>query len=67
MVTIQDDGIGFKPADAVERALPGHLGMRAMEERAHIAGGWLRVESASNQGTKVMFWLPVMEPIEIDS
>lgn len=64
LVTVQDDGRGFRPADA--RSLPGHLGLRAMEERAHIAGGWLRVESAPEHGTRVTFWLPHTELIQLD-
>jgi signal transduction histidine kinase len=66
LVTVHDDGKGFRPTDAIERSLPGHLGLRAMEERAHIAGGWLRVESAPDQGTRLTFWLPYMDPIQLD-
>jgi signal transduction histidine kinase len=29
-----------------------------MRERAELAGGWLRVESAIGRGTTVEFWLP---------
>lgn len=65
-ITVQDDGKGFRPADALERSLPGHLGLRVMEERARIAGGWLRVESAKGEGTRVTFWLPFVEPLELD-
>ena len=66
LVTVQDDGKGFRPSDALERSLPGHLGLRAMEERAHIAGGWLRVESTPDQGTRVTFWLPCVEAVQLD-
>jgi len=66
LVTVQDDGKGFRPSDALERSLPGHLGLRAMEERAHIAGGWLRVESTPDQGTRVTFWLPYVEAVQLD-
>jgi signal transduction histidine kinase len=66
MITVQDDGKGFRPTDALERSLPGHLGLRVMEERARIAGGWLRVESAKGEGTRITFWLPSVEPLELD-
>jgi PAS domain S-box-containing protein len=57
MVRVRDDGRGFDPA-AVERPVPGHLGMSAMPERAELAGGWCRVESAPGAGTVVECWLP---------
>jgi signal transduction histidine kinase len=66
LVAIHDDGKGFRPTEALERSLPGHLGLRAMEERARIAGGWLRVESAPDEGTKVTFWLPFLAIAELD-
>jgi PAS domain S-box-containing protein len=54
---VRDDGRGFDRA-AVERPLPGHLGMSVMPERAELAGGWCRVDSAPGRGTVVECWLP---------
>jgi signal transduction histidine kinase len=53
-VRVVDDGVGFAHEAA---ARPGHLGIAAIRERAELAGGWLRVESASGQGTTVEFWI----------
>ncbi len=57
LVTIADDGVGFLPE---EKAItqPGHLGLVSMRERAEMAGGWLRIDSAPGQGTTVRFWAP---------
>ena len=56
LVVIDDDGKGYDPARAEGQA--GHLGLSLMQERAQIAGGWCRVESAPGAGTTVQFWLP---------
>ncbi len=54
-LSVCDDGRGFDPERA---ALPGHLGLTTMQERATIAGGWCRVESAPGTGTTVTAWVP---------
>jgi two-component system sensor histidine kinase UhpB len=54
---VRDDGIGFDPLP--DGGSPdGHLGLTAMGERAEMAGGRLRVESAKGRGTRVELWLP---------
>ena len=57
-VTIRDDGKGFDIADTGARNLPGDLGMRAMLDRAHLAGGWVQTDSAPGEGTSVVIWVP---------
>ena len=61
-VRIRDAGAGFPP-DATT-ATPGHLGLTTMRERASLAGGWLRVESAPGEGTTVEFCLPQTDESE---
>jgi PAS domain S-box-containing protein len=56
LVRITDDGVGFVPENA--GPVPGHLGLASMRERAELAGGWLRVDSAPQAGTAVEFWIP---------
>lgn len=56
-VTVRDDGRGFTPSE-VEEPRPGHLGLQSMRERAELAGGSLRVESAPGSGTRIELWLP---------
>lgn len=60
---VHDDGIGFLPDD-VPNQLPGHLGLVSMRERAAMAGGWCRVDSAPGRGTTVEFWVPSTRPGE---
>jgi PAS domain S-box-containing protein len=55
-VRIEDDGRGFDPAMTLPR--PGHMGLSAIRERAELAGGACRIESAPRRGTTVEFWLP---------
>jgi signal transduction histidine kinase len=66
LLEVQDDGDGFNPEDVARRALPGHLGMRSMQERAQVAGGWLSVESAPGDGTKVRCWVPALAATTVD-
>ena len=65
-VRIRDDGVGFTPESPAARGV--HLGLAAIRERAELAGGWLRIESALNGGTTVEFWVapdtgPIREPL----
>ena len=61
-VRVTDDGRGVGPDDI--RDQPGHLGIRAMRDRAAVAGGWLRVESPPEGGTEVRLWLPEPQATE---
>ena len=48
-LTIEDDGVGFEPADSG----PGHMGLRSMQERADELSATLRVDSCPGGGTVV--------------
>ncbi len=52
VVVVQDDGVGFDPAEGLER--PGCYGMAGMQERARRLGGAVRVMSAPGEGTRVI-------------
>jgi PAS domain S-box-containing protein len=56
LLAIKDDGAGYDPAQAENK--PDHLGLTLMKERAHLAGGWCRIESSPGHGTVVQCWLP---------
>jgi two-component system NarL family sensor kinase len=60
VVAVADDGVGFDPEVAGERAAAtGHLGLRSMAERIHTAaGGRLEITSQPSQGTQVVLRLP---------
>jgi PAS domain S-box-containing protein len=55
-VHVLDNGQGFAPDQSSLRI--GHFGLDSMRERAELAGGWWRVESAAEKGTTVEFFLP---------
>lgn len=55
-VQIVDDGVGYDPLQV--ESTSGHLGLTLMRDRAEVAGGWCRVESAPGAGTTVEFWVP---------
>jgi signal transduction histidine kinase len=57
-VTVQDDGIGFKPAELGRSDFP-RLGLATMRERAEAIGGDLRLESIPGEGTRVTVELPL--------
>ena len=56
LVRISDDGVGFAPDQTL--LVPGHLGLAAMRERAELAGGRIRIDSAPGTGTVVECWIP---------
>jgi signal transduction histidine kinase len=53
---VKDDGRGFDPEDAKR---DGSGGLRFMEERAALVGGWCRVEAAPDKGTRVEVVMPL--------
>ncbi|MBM7772725.1 signal transduction histidine kinase [Actinokineospora baliensis] len=55
VLEVTDDGVGFDVAGSRERK----LGLTSMRERAHTAGGRLRVTSTSPGGTTVRLEVPV--------
>lgn len=68
VTTVRDNGRGFAPesfSGSTERGKPNSVGARqgvglfGMEERARLAGGSLRVQSAPGRGTSVTLTVPV--------
>jgi signal transduction histidine kinase len=55
-VIVEDDGCGFDPE---RERKANRLGLLGMQERAALAGGELRIESSSGQGTTVLVRIPV--------
>lgn len=59
-LSVRDDGIGFDVGAAQRRAALGaSLGVVSMAERAALAGGALRIESAPGQGTALRATFPL--------
>jgi len=57
-VVVQDDGIGFDPADLGRSEFP-RFGLATMRERAESMGGTVQLESTSGAGTRVVVEVPV--------
>jgi signal transduction histidine kinase len=55
--SVTDDGLGFDVEATLAVVRPGHLGLKAMRERAELAEGWLQIESQPGR-TMVQFWIP---------
>jgi len=56
ILIIEDDGVGFIPADTIGL---DHLGLFGMRERIEMLGGKLAVESSPGKGTMVRVEVPV--------
>ena len=60
IVTIKDDGAGFEvPLDRTAFARTNHFGLMGMQERAHLLGGILRINSTRGKGTEIWVSVPV--------
>ncbi len=64
-IEVADAGQGF---NAARVALPGGngVGLQVMRERAQSIGGFLKIESESGQGTRVLVWVPQGDEQEQD-
>jgi two-component system sensor histidine kinase UhpB len=60
VVTVQDDGRGFDPANAIS-AEGGGLGLFGMKERAGYIGGRVEITSAPGRGTRVRAEIPLRD------
>ncbi len=61
ILEVRDDGKGFDPTEA----LPGHLGLRSIQERIALLGGSYSLESAPAQGTRLRVRIPLQEENEL--
>jgi len=68
-LSVKDDGIGFDVSAHRGEAVRGaSLGLLSMEERATLAGGGLKFESAPGKGTEVRAWFPLKwRPVVIEA
>jgi len=60
LLTVKDDGVGFD-LRRLRKHAPGvaTLGLVSMQERAHAAGGTIRIDSAISKGTEIRFSVPL--------
>jgi signal transduction histidine kinase len=50
LLLVRDDGLGF---DVRQGKASGHFGLSGLQERAHLAGGQLTIDSRRGQGTTI--------------
>ena len=62
VLVIEDDGVGFNPAEAADGEGGRGLGLVGMRERAALLGGSLEIESAPGKGTTIYARVPVVRP-----
>ena len=58
-LSVKDNGIGFDMESLRKRAPRATLGLISMQERAHVAGGTIEIDSAISRGTEVRLMLPL--------
>ncbi len=58
-LAVSDDGRGYDPVEARERAAEGHFGLRGLESLVEDAGGTMSVQSQPGGGTRVEVEVPV--------
>lgn len=62
LLSIKDNGVGFDVESLRKRApRTATLGLISMQERAHAAGGTIRIDSVISMGTEVQFQL-ILKP-----
>lgn len=61
IMIIEDDGVGFDPANLGSGNGKRHFGLVSMRERAEILGGTLDIYTAPGQGTTIRVQVPVSE------
>jgi signal transduction histidine kinase len=57
-----DEGFGF---DVRELRKKEGLGIRSMEERAHLLGGRFEIHSKPGKGTRIEAWVPLQPKSEL--
>lgn len=63
IVSVEDDGRGFRPEQRTRTGWP-HFGLQTMRERAEAIGGRFEIESQTNRGTAVRVRVPLAEQDE---
>jgi two-component system sensor histidine kinase DegS len=61
-VIVEDDGTGFDVGDAIAASRERRtLGLSSMQEQVEMLGGVIKFDSSLGKGTRVEFWLPVVQ------
>ncbi|MBO2463764.1 sensor histidine kinase [Actinomadura violacea] len=63
VITVTDDGRGFRPRPLADLAAGGHYGLIGLHERAERVGGMVLMASEPGAGTTLTVRLPAEEPV----
>ena len=55
-LSVSDHGSGFDPK---ARSGKSGIGLRSIEERLRLMGGWVQIHSQPMEGTRIEAWLPI--------
>jgi len=59
VLDVVDDGVGFDPAHSAAQPVPGHVGLRVLNDLVGEAGGSVAVTSRLGDGTRVHLEVPI--------
>ena len=62
VMSVSDEGVGFDVRKVGEKE---GLGIRSMEERAHLLGGRFKIHSEPGKGTRIEAWVPLQQKAEL--
>jgi signal transduction histidine kinase len=57
--TIDDDGVGFDPADVPQASARPGMGLRGVRDRIEALGGALEISSLPGRGTTLLIIIPL--------
>jgi signal transduction histidine kinase len=65
-IEIKDDGKGLESdgQKSIKPAVSRGFGLTIMRERVRILGGSLEIQSGENEGTRLLFTIPALEPAQ---
>ncbi|MFU8773838.1 MAG: sensor histidine kinase, partial [Anaerolineales bacterium] len=65
-LSVSDNGIGVsKDAENDPSGRPGGLGLKGLQERFELLGGWMLIDSSSFEGTQVSACVPAELSMEV--
>ena len=65
-VRVEDDGVGFDPAQRMVERHDGGVGLWGMQERINLIGGRLTVDSSPGEGTEIRVDVPIAARVTPD-
>jgi signal transduction histidine kinase len=58
-IEVRDSGVGFEPGNQKDRAGADGFGLASIQQRLHLLGGHLEIDSACGKGTRIVMLAPL--------